>query len=349
MYNFCTYFDQNYLPRGLALYESLKATCPTFKLWVLCLDHTAYTTLSQHAFPEVQLIALEELERLDPDLQQAKQNRSKIEYYFTCGPALMLAILTQAPDVDMLTYLDADLFFFADPAPLFAEMAGKSIAITEHHYPAYLREEMDIYGIYNVGWISIRRDQHGLACLRWWRERCIEWCYDLLDNDRYADQKYLEHWADLFPGVVVLQHRGANVAPWNLMNYQFQLRAGHVYVDEHPLIFFHFHGFKQKLPWLYDTHTARYDAGTTRTLRKFVYEPYIRILKGFTQQQVLATGIRYERNNANMAQKISRIRRIVHYFKGIVTGQYLVIMNNQSFWMVMAVPYLPSELVLPGL
>jgi hypothetical protein len=106
---------------------------------------------------------------------------------------------------------------------------------------------MEEYGRYNVGLLSFRRDQQGLACLCRWLNQCIEWCYDRLDGERYADQKYLEQWPSLFSNLVVLRHKGVNVAPWNVMNYTFRFRAGAVNVDEQPLIIFHFYGFNRKL------------------------------------------------------------------------------------------------------
>ena len=42
------------------------------------------------------------------------------------------------------------------------------------------------------------RDE-GIAALRWWRERCIEWCYDCVEGDRFADQRYLDRLPGMFP------------------------------------------------------------------------------------------------------------------------------------------------------
>src|SRR5205823_10040223 len=103
-----------------------------------------------------------------------------------------------------------------------------------------------------VGLMAFRNDSFGRECLEWWRERCLEWCYDRLEGDRFADQKYLDDWPTRFERVVVLQHKGAGVAPWNAMNYQICLQNGRVIVDGQPLIFYHFHGLKIINRWLYE-------------------------------------------------------------------------------------------------
>jgi hypothetical protein len=88
---------------------------------------------------EVDLINLEEFERDDDPLRQAKTNRSLLEYYFSRTPSLLLFILQNYPAVDLITYLNADLFFFSRLDASFDEIANHSIAIIAHRFPAAFR------------------------------------------------------------------------------------------------------------------------------------------------------------------------------------------------------------------
>src|SRR2546421_3029872 len=277
MYDFCTYFDHRYLIRGLALYQSLRRHCAPFRLWVLCMDAACYETLSALALPDVHLIAREDFEAGDEGLLAAKQTRSLIEYYFTCTPSLPLYVLKHQPDVSLITYLDADLFFFADPRPVYDEIADHSVAIIGHRFPPKLRER-EVNGLYNVGFLAFRRDEQGLDCLRGWREQCIEWCYDRLEGGRFADQKYLDAWPGRFPNLIVLNHKGANLAPWNIDNYGISVRDGAVRVDDQPLIFFHFHLLKRLGGRLYEHDLAAYGVKPTKAILRGIYAPYIRAM-----------------------------------------------------------------------
>lgn len=343
MYYFCTYFDQHYLPRGLALYHSLQDQCPAFKLWVLCMDHEAFRLLTQLQLPNVIPIALEEFERNDELLLSAKQNRSTIEYYFTCTPSLPLYILDKWQEVDLITYLDADLFLFSNPQPLFDEMQNGSIGIIGHRFSAHLLK-LEIHGIYNVGWLMFRRDSNALACLQWWRERCIEWCYDRLEGDRYADQKYLDDWPQRFQNVVVLQHKGANVAPWNLGNYHlsYQEETNTVFIDEQPLIFFHFHALKKLQTWLYDAQWEEYRIVSTPVLRLKIYAIYIRALtnahrqlSAYSRKPLLSGEIRSHAQKAkdhNGNGLVAKVRSRVGRSVLTLQGQYLLYVGGRVIY-----------------
>ena len=65
MFYFCTYFDSNYLLKGLALYQSLVRNVKGFQLWILCLDDTVYNVFEKLGFPEVIPIPRRTLERSD--------------------------------------------------------------------------------------------------------------------------------------------------------------------------------------------------------------------------------------------------------------------------------------------
>ena len=340
MLHFCTYFDRNYLSRGLALYRSLREHCSNFKLWVLCMDDEAYQALLQLDLSEIEPIALQDFEKGDHLLLAAKQNRSKVEYYFTCTPSLPLYILNNWAEVDLVTYLDADLYFFASPTPLFEEMGTGSVAIIGHHFPEHLRYR-ERAGIYNVGWLSFRRDDNALSCLQWWREKCIEWCYDREEDGRFADQKYLDDWPDRFQNVVVLEHKGANLAPWNLANYHLCIQnSNRVIVDDDPLIFFHFHGLKKIRPWLYDPHWKGYGANPSMVLRRRIYIPYLQMLDDINRQLlaavdtiVISEDVRgklknQERSMANTERFVGRIRILPTVALGMLTGNYLFFVNG---------------------
>jgi len=245
MRHFCTYFDYNYLTRGLALYYSLVKHCRSpLTLWILCFDDATYGVLLKMALPSVRLISLTDFEKGDAQLQQAKRTRDKIEYYWTCTPSLPLYVLRVCPSANSITYLDADLYFYSDPQPIFDEFGEGSILITEHRYSAEAIKWREGSGVYNVQFLIFSRDAEGLRCLHWWRDRCIEWCHARFENGMYGDQKYLDDWPTRFKGVVVLQNKGAGLAPWNMIRYHVSVYALRIMVDDEPLIFHHFHALK---------------------------------------------------------------------------------------------------------
>jgi hypothetical protein len=245
-----------------------------FRLWVLCFDNLTYEILQKLSLPQIHPILQSNFESGDEQLLRAKGNRSKIEYYFTCTPSLPLYILKKYSDVDLITYIDADLFFFSNSSPIYEEFGNNSILIIGHRFPSYLGH-LEKYGIYNVGFLSFRRDENGLECLQWWRERCLEWCYDRIENDKFSDQRYLDDWPTRFKGVSVLQNKGAGLAPWNLANYKFSENGEKIMVDREPLIFFHFHDLKQIQQRLYDPCLSQYRVHLSPFLKSRVYVPYI--------------------------------------------------------------------------
>jgi lipopolysaccharide biosynthesis glycosyltransferase len=274
---YCTYFDHRYLDRGKALYHSMLAHCGDFNLFVLCLSMECYEELQKLNLHRINLIYLGELEKWDSELLQTKITRSLVEYYFTCTPSLPLYILNHFPKVDLITYLDSDLFFFSDPEPLFDEMQENSIAIIGHKFPSHCRHLEDT-GKYNVGWISFRGDSNGISCLSWYRERCIEWCYDRIENGKFGDQKYLDYFPEKFLNVIELQHKGANLAPWNITNYSLTQTGPYLKVDDQLLIFYHFQGVKHVIGPLYNSGLSIYEVEMNKIMRNKLYNPYIQCL-----------------------------------------------------------------------
>jgi len=175
-------------------------------------------------------------------LLNIKQTRSTIEYYFTCSPFLPGYLLRTFHEIEIITYLDADLYFFARPDAIYAELSDGSILIVEHRFGRHLWTTGRMVFTTLASWLQEGRAHRRV--LRWWQSRCLEWCFDRREPGRFADQKYLDDWPTRFEGVVVLRNPGAGLAPWNWMNYRLVVRNSEATVDGQPLIFYHFHGVR---------------------------------------------------------------------------------------------------------
>jgi len=312
-YNFCTLFDKNYLTRGLALYDSLLKFCPDFKIWMLCMDSESYEMLKKLNLDKIIPLKLEEIE--DEELLSVKNTRTPIEYCWMMSSSLPLYILEKI-GVDMITYLDADLYFFQPLTAIYDEFANNSIMIIPHWFPEKNKSQEKIGGIYNVGMLIFRNDKNGLECLKWWKEKCIEWCYARYEDGKLGDQMYLDVCPEKFKGVCILQNRGANVASWNIEGYSFFKKQGELWLKvinsgkEFPLIFYHYHGLKFFLNFF-----KKIKPYPITVLQKEIYKKYIEGLQDAYEKI-------WEFNpnwNYGFVPKISIIKRLkqilINYFK----------------------------------
>ena len=229
--NFCTLFDSNYLARGLAMYESLRAHHNKFHLYVYAFDDLSFKILKSLNLPSLTVISLKEFE--DEELLKIKSSRSKGEYCWTCTPSIILHSI-QNFSLDHSIYVDADLYFFSDSSSIINEMEGKSILITEHRYtPRY--DQTKISGVYCVQFMYFKNDSFGMKALKWWRDKCIEWCFAKPEEGKFGDQKYLDDWTSRFENVHVMKTKLGGIAPWNVQQYQFPIQSP---------VFYHFHGVR---------------------------------------------------------------------------------------------------------
>lgn len=243
---YCTLFNSAYLARGLAMYRSLEKVCSDFHLYVFAFDDTTLSYFK--TFPEKNLTVISLAEFEDESLLEIKPSRTAGEYCWTCTSSTILYCIEKF-DIEHCTYIDADMIFYSDPKVLHDELKEDSILITEHRYsPAY--DQSVTSGVYCVQYITFRNDKNGLAALKWWRNACIDWCFNRLEDGKFGDQKYLDDWTTRFKGVHVLKHHGGGVAPWNVQQYDLVKVSGQLHVMHYssgslsPLVFFHFHGLQ---------------------------------------------------------------------------------------------------------
>lgn len=179
--------------------------------------------------------------------------------------------LFDTTDVSKAVYLDPDVFVFSSMAPVFDKLATASIVLTPHIlFPSSLegkRTDKGIMatGIYNLGFVGLRRSEAGTTFADWWGQRLLDQCFVDSHDALFTDQK----WADFVPAlfseedVCVLRHGGTNLAPWNFHERQVCAAVdGRLIVQRRvdpsetlpidavrapePVVFVHFSGFDYK-------------------------------------------------------------------------------------------------------
>jgi len=323
---YCTYFDSGYLSRGLALIQSLRENGDDSPVWIMALDDAAHAYLTDANLPGVTSLRVAELEAAIPELASLRAERSRMEYYFTTTPLLVKHVMAKYSEPTTVIYLDADLYFYGDPAQVVTALGDGSVGIIEHRYQPRLARRLAKYGRFNVGWVGFRSDERGTRVLDWWGQSTLEWCGDTPTDGKYADQGYLDRFPD-FEGVTVLGSQGFNLAPWNTAGRDIRSTEGGVTIDGDPLVFFHFHGVKRTKRW-WMTSQLVYSAWLTRVLRDDVYEPYVRRLeeieRGLAASPLLATATVAPRG-AGLRGVLFRAQKAVLGAVNVLTGSAIPI------------------------
>lgn len=293
MLNFCTLYNSNYAAKGLAMYWSLKRVCPDFNLYVFAFDDVLAAVLKKMALANMTVITLAEFE--DEELLRVKPTRTAGEYCWTCSSSTVYYCLTHF-NIDHCTYIDSDLYFYSNPQVLIDEMGNDDVLITSHRYsPQYQSEEKT--GKYCIQFMTFKNTPNGMHILNWWRNACLDWCYNRYEDGKFGDQKYLDDWPTRFQGVHELEHLGGGVAPWNMQQYTFA-KQNKQYIgtetntgDTFSLVFFHFHACHcYQKGWLREFNYQWYDWNQNSWQLLFV--PYARdLVRAFRVMRNIDNGI----------------------------------------------------------
>lgn len=220
MEHYVTLFDSLFLPQGLALHMSMERHVNNYILWIICVDDQVHEDLSKLNLANVNLLRLSKLETAE--LLTVKTARTKVEYCWTLTPFAPRFVFEADSTVHRVTYIDADVWFRKNPAPIFREFdaSGKQVLITDHAYaPEY--DNSALSGQYCVQFVTFSREG-GEVVRKFWQDRCIEWCYARTEEGKFGDQKYLDDWPQRFSEFVhVLINKELMLAPWNATRYPY--------------------------------------------------------------------------------------------------------------------------------
>ena len=243
-------FDKNFLTRGIATYRSLDAFVSNLHFWFLCLDSNTKPMLKKFRLPNVSCITLEEMG--NKELMETRSKRNNTEFAMTSKSNFLSYLINsdKVKDGDLLILTDVDMIFY----PAIREFIEKekrdirySIFLTPHKFPKEKEKLIPEVGYYNGGFITFRINKISKKCIDTWAKQCINWCYLWHDYERgwHTDQMYIDKWKMEYPGVFDLPNKGVNAGTWNIGRFVVsQNKNGDNFLDQDPLICYHFHGLK---------------------------------------------------------------------------------------------------------
>jgi hypothetical protein len=276
----CTYFDFNYLPRGLALFYSIKKFHHDFELFVLTFDEQSYSYLENLHEENLRLIASEKYNSYFNT--SVDRYPDKKQYFFSATPNLCSYLFDIDPAIDILLYLDADVYLFNSLDALYEEFGDSSIGITEHRVNPILKLFVKHYGKYVIGVNLFRNSEVGLKCLKEWKNECSSWYpgkagYPL---KFFSDQIFLDSWETRYSEVKIIKNIGINTSYWNAANYTFRKINDEYFVDDQPLILYHFSSLRKENDTTWNTYSI-YGLVSIKNILLEIYTSYIKHIESF--------------------------------------------------------------------
>jgi hypothetical protein len=283
---FTTIFDKNYLSRGLTLYNSLKNYNTNFKLYIIAVDDIVYEHFNSLSDKQIICYKLDEVEKEFPELLEIKKQRNHVSYLFTLSPFYPLFVLRKNPHIHHICSLDTDQYFYNNPEKIFYLLEKADVLVTPHRFSdKQIKKGLAVAGLFNVSFQIFKNNEIGLNCLNLWKQQCTDWCYDHYENDKFADQKYLESWFRNFDKkVLAIENKGLGLAPWNIGHYPISIKNNEVFVTNDQLILFHYQGLRFINENIVKSGLDAYEVNTTKLIREKIYLPIITDLINYGQQ-----------------------------------------------------------------
>lgn len=182
--------------------------------------------------------------------------------FCTCIKPECFNYLFSQKSYEKIIYLDPDILVCNSLEYIFEQLTLYSIVLTPHltHIEPSLNGLMQDNamlntGIFNLGFIGLRRGEISSSMLTWWNKKLIDYCFIDYSEGYYTDQKWMNFLPAYFNSqdLLISFHLGMNLAPWNFGERKLVIHEDKFYVQSRvhksqlfPLLFVHFSGFDYK-------------------------------------------------------------------------------------------------------
>lgn len=307
----CTIVAKNYLGMARVCCGSFLRHHPGARAFVLLADRAE--GLVDSAREPFELLTVEEL-GIEGFPALAFQY-DVLELSTALKPAFLRHLLERR-GVSRLVYLDPDVEVFSPMTELGTALEESDIVLTPHVLSP-LRDDgrrpnendLLVAGVYNLGFLALRRSAPSLDLLHWWESRLKEGAFSDPARGLFTDQKWMNLAPGHFPGVRILRHPGYNAAYWNLQERLRLEPDGEGWrINGEPLRFFHFSGFQRKSLECVSRHQDRFRLSDLGRHYRALFSAYSRTLDRAGFEETLRLGYAFGRfdNGARIPDFVRR-------------------------------------------
>lgn len=238
----------NYIPKARVLASSVKKNHPEAH-FVLVISDVIPKWLDIENEPFDTVIQIEEFNI--PDFKAWLFKHSIVEVC-TAVKGFAFQEIFRRFDAEKVIYLDPDIVVMSTLDPILQELDRYSILLTPHQtepevsLTAIIDNEICslMHGVFNLGFVAVRKSEEGVRFIDWWAERLEYFCYDDIPGGLFTDQRWIDLAPCFFSDLHVLREPVYNVCTWNLTHRKItgSIETG-VLVNGERLCFYHFSGF----------------------------------------------------------------------------------------------------------
>lgn len=315
----CTSICANYIPKAKVLAESLKRHNPAAIMAVCLVEKTVHPAANDPLFDHVITADSLNIKAFDSFIFR----HSIVEASTAVKAHLFKELMQRFPEENEFIYLDPDILVLGTFTELSEALKKHDIVLTPHlsepeeDFVAVMDNEVCAlkHGVFNLGFLAVRRSKEAERLIDWWAERLYDLCYADIASGLFTDQR----WMDLAPcffDVFVFRHPGYNIAPWNLSRRKITEAQGGYLANGHHLRFFHFSGF---------------DSGANEGMvKKYCPDPkdpvfairdgYIKKLDGFGQKEI--GDLPWSYDFYDNSERVKREHRVVYRASKELQGRF---------------------------
>jgi hypothetical protein len=238
----------NYLAQAQTLGQSLQQTNPDVEFVIGLVDRLDKVQLDADKIPPFQLLEIDKINMAC--LDEMCDNYDITELNTAVKPFYFDYFFKNRPDIKNVIYFDPDIIVFDSLKPLRDTLDQHSIVLTPH-ITSPINDKFDTReidhlntGLYNLGFVAVGRSESSYKMIDWWMERLKKDCIIDLCNGLFVDQHWMIFVPIFFRDVAFVdKYAGYNVAYWNLHERTVTQENGNYFINNVPLIFFHFSGY----------------------------------------------------------------------------------------------------------